>query len=371
MRVAVVHDYFVQMGGAERVAEVMYNMLPEATLVTTVGLRSTMPETLRDLPFQASWMQRLPAVDKLYRLYFLLYPLAVASLDLEEFDLVLSSSSGYAKGVRTNRDATHVCYCHTPMRWVWNYDSYAARESFGLAQRLLLPVLVNGLRRWDMGASRQPDHFVANSRSVAERIYKAYGRHTEIIYPPIEVNRFTPAENHDDYYLILSRLIGYKRLDLAVEACTRLNRRLIVIGSGPDKRSLEAVAGPTVQFMGRLSDSEVNHYMAHCRALLFPGEEDFGMTPLEAAAAGRPTIAYGAGGALETIVNGESGVFFPEQTPDSLMDAILRLEAKHWDSKKLRAHAEKFDVKTFQRRFLGFLSHIGIPEVSAQLFANR
>jgi glycosyltransferase involved in cell wall biosynthesis len=349
----------------------MYKMVPEATLVTTVGLRKTMPETLRDLPFHASWMQQLPAVDKLYRLYFLLYPLAVASLDLEEFDLVLSSSSGYAKGVMTGRDAIHVCYCHTPMRWVWNYESYASRESFGLAQRVLLPLLLDGLKRWDMGASRQPDHFVANSRSVAERIYKAYGRHTEIIYPPIEVDRFAPAESHDDYYLVLSRLIGYKRLDLAVEACTRLKRRLIVIGGGPDKRSLEAKAGPTVEFLGRLSDSEVNHYMSHCRALLFPGEEDFGMTPLEAAAAGRPTIAYGAGGALETIVEGESGIFFREQTTESLVDAILRFEARHWDSKKLRIHAEKFDVPTFQRRFLSFLNHIGITELSRTALANR
>ncbi len=371
MRVAVVHDYFVQMGGAERVAEVMYNMVPSATLVTTVGLRKSMPASLRDLPFQASWMQQLPAIDKLYRLYFLLYPVAVASLDLQEFDLVLSSSSGYAKGVRTNRDAIHVCYCHTPMRWVWNYNSYAARESFGLAQRTVLPLLVNGLKRWDMGASRQPDHFIANSKSVAERIYKAYGRHTEIIYPPIEVDRFTPATSHDDYYLVLSRLIGYKRLDLAVEACTRLNRRLIVIGGGPDRKSLEAAAGPSVQFMGRLSDSEVNHYMANCRALLFPGEEDFGMTPLEAAAAGRPTIGYGAGGALETIIDGESGVFFPEQTVESVMDAIRRFEAQEWDSKRLRAHAEKFDVQTFERRFLGFLNHIGIPELSGQALASR
>ena len=371
MRVAVVHDYFVQMGGAERVAEVMYNMVPGATLVTTVGLRKSMPVSLRKVPFQASWMQQLPAIDKLYRLYFLLYPLAVASLELDDFDVVLSSSSGYAKGVRTSRDAVHVCYCHTPMRWVWNYDSYAARESFGVAQRVLLPLLVNGLKRWDMGASRQPDHFIANSRSVAERIHKAYGRHCEIIYPPIEVDRFTPVDNPDDYYLILSRLISYKRLDLAVAACTRLNRRLIVIGSGPDKRSLEAVAGPTVEFMGRLSDSEVNHYMAHCRALLFPGEEDFGMTPLEAASAGRPTIAFGAGGALETIVEGKSGVFFPEQTVESVMDAILRFEAQSWDSKKLRAHAEEFDVQTFQRRFLRFLDHIGVATTSGQMLANR
>ena len=371
MRVAVVHDYFVQMGGAERVAEVMYNMVPSATLVTTVGVQKSMPASLRDLHFQASWMQRLPAIDKLYRLYFLLYPLAVASLQLEDFDLVLSSSSGYAKGVRTSRDAIHVCYCHTPMRWVWNYSTYASRESFGLAQRTVLPLLVNGLRRWDMGASRQPDHFIANSKSVAERIFKAYGRHTEIIYPPIEVDRFTPAANHDDYYLILSRLIGYKRLDLAVEACTRLNRRLIVIGSGPDRKSLEAVAGPSVQFMGRLSDAEVNHYMANCRALLFPGEEDFGMTPLEAAAAGRPTIAYGAGGALETIIEGESGVFFGDQTVQSVTDAILRFEAQDWDSKKLRLHAEKFDVQTFENKFLGFLSHIGIPELSSRMVASR
>jgi Glycosyltransferase Family 4 len=189
MRIAVVHDYFTQLGGAEKVAEELMRMLPQATLHATVALPDRMPPGLAGLPVVTSWMQQLPLMRRYYRLFFLLYPLAVGSLDLSSYDLVISSSSGYAKGVQASRDALHVCYCHTPMRWVWNFDTYSAREQMGLAKRLVLPSLVKGLRHWDTGASRQPDHFIANSRAVAARILHAYGRHAEIIHPPISCLR--------------------------------------------------------------------------------------------------------------------------------------------------------------------------------------
>jgi glycosyltransferase involved in cell wall biosynthesis len=361
MRIAVVHDYFTQMGGAEKVAEELMRMLPQATLHSTVALANCMPSGLAGVPVVTSWMQKLPWMRQCYRLFFLLYPFAVHSLDLSPYDLVISSSSGYVKGVRASRDAMHICYCHTPMRWVWSFDSYSARESMGLVKRLLLPALIRGLRRWDEGASRQPDHFIANSRTVADRIFKAYGRHAEVIHPPIDLHRFRVSDGQEDYYLVLARLVSYKHIDLAVQACNSLGRRLLVIGEGPDRDRLEAGAGPTISFLGRLSDSEVEHYAGRCRALLFPGEEDFGMAPLELAAAGRPTIAYRAGGAIETIVDGVTGVFFDRQEPESLADAIQRFERMEWSPAILRRHAENFSVEVFQSRMHNFLAHIGAP----------
>src|SRR5580658_3884049 len=327
MQIAVVHDYFTQMGGAERVAEELARMLPKASLHTTVALPDLMPPGLVGRQVETSWMQNLPRMKQYYRLYFILYPLAVRSLDLSHYDLVISSSSGYAKGVRTNREAIHVCYCHTPMRWAWNFESYSAREEMGTAKRMLLSHATRGLRWWDVGASRQPDHFIANSQTVAARIHRAYGRIAEVIHPPIDLDRFHLSLEQDDYYVVLARLVSYKRIDLAVQACTLLGRRLVVIGDGPDRERLMANAGPTVSFLGRLSDAEVEHYAARCRALIFPGEEDFGMAPLEIAAAGRPTIAYRAGGAVETIIDGVTGIFFDRQEPEDLVGAIVRFES--------------------------------------------
>ena len=361
MRIAVVHDYFTQLGGAEKVAEELMRMLPQATLHSTVALADCMPPGLAGLPVVTSWMQQLPFMRQCYRLFFLLYPMAVRSLDLSAYDLVISSSSGYVKGVRTSRDAMHVCYCHTPMRWVWSFDSYSARESMGLAKRMLLPVLIRGLRRWDEGASRQPDHFIANSRSVASRILRAYGRHAEVIHPPIDLNRFRVSAEQEDYYLVLARLVSYKHIDLAIQACNLLGRRLLVIGDGPDRARLMGGAGPTINFLGRLSDAEVEHYASRCRALLFPGEEDFGMAPLELAAAGRPTIAYRGGGAIETIVDGETGLFFDRQEPEDLAAAIRRFERMDWSPAVLRQHVAGFSVEVFQGRMHAFLAHIGAP----------
>jgi glycosyltransferase involved in cell wall biosynthesis len=361
MQIAVVHDYFTQMGGAERVAEELVRMLPGALLHTTVALPELMPPGLAGRQVETSWMQHLPSMKQYYRLYFLLYPLAVRSLDLSRYDLVISSSSGYAKGVRTRRDAIHVCYCHTPMRWAWSFASYSAQESVGAAKRLLLPPMMRALRRWDHDASRYPDHFVANSKTVAARIQRAYGRTAEVIHPPINVNRFRPCSEQEDYYMVLARLISYKRIDLAIDACTSLGRRLLVIGDGPDRARLMAKAGPTVEFLDRLSDAEVEHYAARCRALLFPGEEDFGMAPLELAAAGRPTIAYRAGGAVETIVDGITGIFFDRQEPSDLVRAIERFERQEWSTNLLRSHAESFGLDVFQSRFRQFLAQVGAP----------
>jgi glycosyltransferase involved in cell wall biosynthesis len=361
MKIAMVHDYFTQLGGAEKVAEELYNMLPNADLFATVALKNKMPSTLRNVPVRTSWMQKLPKMNEYYRLYFPLYPVAVRSLDLSGYDLVISSSSGYVKGVRASSDAIHVCYCHTPMRWVWSFDSYSARESFGAGVRAVLPTLIRGLRSWDEGAARQPDHFVANSKTVAARIQRAYGRSAEVIVPPIDIHRFRPSKERGDYYVVLSRLVSYKRIDLAVNACTKLGRKLVVIGSGTALESLKTQAGPTIQFLGRASDDEVEFYVARCRALIFPGEEDFGMAPVEVAAAGRPTIAFRGGGAMETVVEDVTGIFFDVQTTEALVDAIERFEKREWSSSVIRRHAEGFSAEVFRERFTKFLRRIGAP----------
>ncbi len=371
MKIAVVHDYFSQQGGAEKLAEVIYNTMPAADLFATVALPDMMPPTLRNVPVRTSWMQKLPKLSTLYRFYFPLYPFAVSSMDLSEYDLVVSSSSGYAKGVRVHVDAIHVCYCHTPMRWVWNFDGYSARESFGGPLRTVLRAMIRGLRAWDEGASRQPDHFIANSHIVAARIKKAYGRFAEVIYPPIDVDRFTVSYEAGKHFLVLARLVSYKRIDLAVDAMTRLGRDLIVVGDGPAFEQLKAKAGPTIRFVGRASDEDVEAYVRSCKALLFPGEEDFGMAPLEVAAAGRPTIAYRKGGAMETVVEDETGIFFDSQSVEDVVAAVKRFETMQWSPDRIRLHAEKFAVSVFEDRLKAFLRRVGAPVEANAAYRER
>ena len=370
-KVALVHDYFIQMGGAERVAEEMHKLFPTAPMFTTIDKRSELPAALRRASVHTSWMQNLPGAEKNFRHYFALYPLAVESFDLKEYDLILSSSSGYAKGVRKRRGAIHICYCHTPMRWAWRYADYASREEFGIVKRAVLPPLLAGLRRWDLRAAQQPDFYIVNSHNVARRVKEIYGRDSIVIPPPIDVNRFMPDEPDEDFYLILSRLVGYKQLDLAIEACRRMNRRLIVIGDGPDRKRLEKLAGKRTEFLGRQPDEIVTRYASRCRALLFPGEEDFGMVPLEINSAGRPVICYGAGGATETVVEGETGIFFNEQSTESLVEAIERFESIAWNRQKIRRHAEKFDTNVITKRIHEFMYQVAPHSCSSKIFESK
>ena len=369
-RIALVHDYFVQMGGAERVAEAMHDSFPSAPMYTTVALPASLPQRLRTADIRTSPLQHLPSLDRRFRHYFMLYPFAVENFDLKQYDLIFSSSSGYAKGVRRRRNAIHVCYCHTPMRWVWRYEDYVAREGFGKVARLALPFLLWGLRKWDLRASRQPNYYIANSRLVAQRIKKIYGREAFVIPPPIDVNRFHMSDEIDDYYLVLSRLMPYKRIDLAIEACKRMNRRLIVIGDGPDRARLESLGDDRIEFLGRQPDAIVNYYAARCRALMFPGEEDFGMAPLEANAAGRPVIAYRGGGAVETVDEGVTGVFFDQPNSQSLAGAIEKFEGLRWDQYTLRSHAEKFDRTVFAFRVLQFLGSVAPASCADELLTG-
>jgi glycosyltransferase involved in cell wall biosynthesis len=315
-------------------------------------------------------MQWLPGIEHRFREYFMFYPLAIENFDLSDYDLIFSSSSGYAKGVRRRPNAIHVCYCHTPMRWVWRYEDYVARERFGGLKRSTLPFFMWGLKKWDLRAAQQPNYYIANSQLVAQRIKKIYGREAVVIPPPIDVDRFQPSEEIDDYYLVLSRLVPYKRIDLAIEACNRLGRRLVIIGDGPDRERLQKLAGPKTEFLGRQPDSLINHYASRCRALLFPGEEDFGMVPLEVNAAGRPVIAFRGGGAIETVVDGVTGVFFDTPESTAVVEAIEDFESRSWQPLELRKHAEKFDQRVFAFRVLQFLGSVAPASCASELIAG-
>src|SRR5438552_13880118 len=261
-RIALVHDYFVQMGGAERVAEALHDSFPTSPMYTTVALRHRLPQGLRAADVRTSVLQHLPAMERRFRHYFMFYPWAVESLDLSKYDLIVSSSSGYAKGVHRRRNAIHICYCHTPMRWIWRYDDYVAREGFGKMARATLPLFLWGLRKCDLRAAQQPNYYIANSRLGARLISAIYGREAFVIPPPIDVNRFHMSNETDDYYLVLSRLMPYKRIDLAIEACKRMNRRLIIVGDGPDPARLEKLADDRIEFLGRQPDAIVNYFAA-------------------------------------------------------------------------------------------------------------
>jgi glycosyltransferase involved in cell wall biosynthesis len=357
-KIALFQDYLAQHGGAERVTEAIHQALPGADLCTTLVVPEKMSPYLGQLDAKTTWMQKLPAKGKLYRHYFLFYPMAVESARLENYDLVISSCCGYAKGVKRGPDAVHVCYCHNPMRWVWRFPEYMAREKFSAPTKLALRLMVEGLKQWELRAAMRPDYYIANSHIVADRLRTAFGIEATVIEPPIETSRFSISRKTDNYYLILSRLVPYKRIDLAVEACTKTGRRLVVVGDGSDRKRLMDLAGPTVSFLGRQPDSEVSRLASQCQALIFPGEEDFGMAPLEINAAGRPVVAYGAGGATETVIEGMNGILFPEQKVDSLIQALDECESQEWDPIAIRRHALKYDINVFQDRFLNFIGRV-------------
>ena len=357
-KIALFQDYLAQNGGAERVTEAIHQALPEAELHTTMMVPDRLSPYLKELEIKTSWMQSLPAKATLYRHYFFLYPFAVESARLEKYDLVISSCSGYAKGVRRGENGIHVCYCHNPMRWVWRFPEYMQRETFSRPLKTALQWMTQGLKHWELRAATRPDYYIANSNIVAERLKAAFGVDAAIIEPPIVTSRFWISKEIDDYYLILSRLNPYKRIDLAVEACTRTCRHLLVIGDGPDRARLEALAGPTITFLGRQSDADVSRYASRCRALIFPGEEDFGIAPLEINAAGRPVVAYGAGGATETVIEGLNGVLFNEQTVESLVGGLEQLEEQTWDPTVIRRNAQRYDIGVFQQRLLDYLYQV-------------
>ena len=357
MKVALVHDYLNQMGGAERVVLAFHELFPNAPLYTSIYDPRRVDPAFQKIDIRTSFMQKMPLVKKHHQPFLPFYPFAMERLDLRGFDLVLSSSSAFGKGVITKPETMHICYCHTPMRWCWNYDEYVEREQLGKVSRSILPFLITGMRVWDQASAMRVDHFIANSPVVAQRIAKYYRRDAVVIPPPVEASRFIfdPTIQPEDYFLVVSRLMPYKRIDLAIQACNRLQLPLVIIGSGRDQQRLQQLAGPTIRFLGRLSDAEVLHYYAHCRAFILPGEEDFGITPLEAQASGRPVVAYSAGGALASVIDGVTGTFFQEQTVESLAATLAAFDETRYDPQIIREHALEFDKPRFHRRILQFI----------------
>ena len=355
MKTAIVCSWLNQYGGAERVLEVVHRMYPEAPVYTSVFHPGALPSTYQSWDIRPSFLNRLPGSRTHHRWFLPLYPFAFEQLDLSEYDLVLSVTSAFAHGVLTSPDTLHICYCLTPARFLWDYAHYAAREELG-PLRVFMPLLLYNLRLWDRMAADRVDEFVAISAVVRQRIRKHYRRNAEIIFPPVDVNRIPLSSEKGDYFLIISRLVPYKRIDLAVRAFTALGLRLWIIGEGRDRHALEAMAGPSVHFLGPLSDEETSRHLAGCRAFVLPGEEDFAMAPVEAQAAGRPVIAYAAGGALETVIDGTTGVFFDQPTPESLAEAVGRLDHLDFDPDTIRQNALRFDRESFEERFARLVS---------------
>lgn len=349
MRVAIIHDYLNQYGGAERVLEALHDLYPEAPVYTSIYDADTMPARYRTWDVRTSWMQELPGWKRLFRHYMPLYPSAFESFDLSGYDLILSSSSAFAKGIIPGPHARHICYCHTPMRFAWRTGAYVEREQISAPQRGILSILLTYMRLWDVLSAKRVDTFVANSNEVAARIQRYYGRDSVVVPPPVELRAYQPRPP-EDFYLAGGRLVPYKRLDLAVSAFTALKLPLAIFGEGRDRAHLEAIAGPNVRFLGHVSEDERRDLFARCQAFIFPGEEDFGITPLEAMAAGRPVIAYAAGGALDTVVEGLTGQFFHAANAAALAVAVNSSRHALYDPLRIRRHAEAFGVDVFQRR---------------------
>jgi len=357
MKVAIVHDWLNQYGGAEIVLEVLKEMFPEAPVYTSIYWPQVMPEKYRNWDIRTSFMNRLPLVKSHHQLFLPLYPLAFEGFDFSEFDLVISNKSGFCHGITTLPETIHICYCLTPTRFIWDYHGYIKREGLARLMRWLLPPFLNYLRLWDKAAADRADFIVAISQEVKKRISKYYRRESVVIYPPVFTSRFKPSPEQDDYFLVASRLVPYKRIDIAVEAFNRLKLPLLIVGEGRDRKSLEAMAGPNVRFLGKVSQEELARLYARCRALIFPGQEDFGIAAVEVQAAGRPVIAYAAGGALDTVIECETGLFFYEQTPEALAETVREF-IKHADFKPetIRANALRFDVDRFKERFRGLIT---------------
>lgn len=364
VRVALVHDWLNQMGGAENVLEEFVDLFPGAPVYTSMYGPDKMPDSYRNWTIHTSFMQRLPLVTDHHQVYLPLYPAAFQTTDLSPFDLILSNKSGFCHGIRSrngHRKALHVCYCLTPTRFLWLYDQYRQREHIGRMLDLGLRPLLALLRRWDYAAAQKVDFFIAISSAVQERIRTIYDRESVIVHPPVDTKRFSPdpAVPVGDFYLIVSRLIPYKRVDLAVRAFRELpQERLIVVGSGRARTALEAMAGPNVSFLGWQPGHRILELMRGCKAFLFPGLEDFGITPVEAMSTGRPVIAFRGGGALDTVIPGKTGEFFDLQTPESLRHAIENLEIHAYDPAECRSQAQRFSRESFRRRMLDCLGDL-------------
>lgn len=361
MRIAFVHEYLNQFGGAERMLQVLCALYPEAPIYTLMYDRNATGGVFDGKVIHTSFLQKMPLAKKHHRAFPLLMPLAMEQFDFSGYDTVISVSASFAKGILTKPATRHVCYCLTPPRFLWD-DSQKFVEEFGYSRMVkrFLPPFITYLRMWDQEASKRVDDFWAISNFIKERISKYYRRPSTVIYPPVNVSKFhvsdPPAGGRGDYFFMAGRLVSYKRFDLAVRVFNRLGLPLKIVGIGPEFKKLKKMAENNIEFLGLVSDEELADLYAGSKALIFPQEEDFGIIPLESMASGKPVIAFAAGGALETVEEGKTGLFFREMTEDSLVEAIQKFETRRFDPWECRCQAEKFDIAVFKENILAELN---------------
>jgi len=360
MKIALVHDFLTQYGGAEAVLEVFHEIWPQAPIFTLFHNPKTMYGKFSDCDIRVSPIQNLPFGAKKYRWYLPLMPSAIERFNFENYDLVISDCSAYTKGLITQPSTKHFCYIHTPTRYLWS-DSHDYLDSLKggekLAAKFIVPLLTK-LRVWDYLAAQRPDYLMANSKFIADRIKHYYHRESKVIYPPVEIDKFETSDEIGDYFLIVSRLKPYKKVDLAIKAFNHLKMPLKIIGTGDD-RFFQKIAGPNIKFLGFVSEKEKKEYLSHCRAFIHPQEEDFGISAVEAMASGRPVIAFKKGGALETVIEGKTGRFFSEQNWESLAQVVAKFKIEDFNSELIRKEAMKFSRERFKKEIKDFVeSHV-------------
>jgi glycosyltransferase involved in cell wall biosynthesis len=357
MRIALVHEYLNQFGGAERVLQVLCTMFPDAPIYTLFYDSKATGGVFKGREIRTSTLQRIPFIKKYHRLFPIFMPMAVEQFDFSEFDVVLSVSASFAKGIITKPETKHICYCLTPPRFLWD-DSQKFVEGFGypgFIKSSVMP-LITYLRLWDREASFRVDKFITISNFIKERVAKYYLRNSEIIYPPVNIKRFYITNFSGDYFFMAGRMVSYKRFDLAIKAFNQLGWPLKIAGTGPELKRLKKIAGKNIEFLGLVSDEKLAELYSQAKAFIFPQEEDFGITVLESMASGRPVIAYRSGGATETIIEGRTGVFFEEQNESSLVETLKKFDHSKFNPHNCRQQAERFDIPVFKEKIANYLT---------------
>lgn len=368
-RIALVHDWLTGMRGGEKVLEVLCELFPRADVYTLVHIPGKVSPAIERHPIFTSFLQKIPGVQRIYRYLLPLMPKAIEAFDLSAYDLIISTSHCVAKGAIPGPKSKHWSYCHTPMRYIWDqFEEYFGKNRSSVIARIAMHIARRPLQRWDLRSTDRVYEFIANSQNVHERIKRIYHRESRVIYPPVDYDFFSlPLSNKEKempppFYLIVSALVPYKRIDLAIQAFNRLKKQLLIIGDGPDYQRLRDMAGPNIHFSGWADNELLRWHYAHCQALLFPGEEDFGIVPLEVMSAGRPVIAYRKGGALETVLEGKTGLFFDTQNADALLKALEKFETLRFSPQEIQQHAQQFSrphcLEAFRRLFVEYASEM-------------
>jgi glycosyltransferase involved in cell wall biosynthesis len=358
-KIALVHHWLVGMRGGEKIVDCLCDMFPDLDIYTLIYDKSKINDNINSKKIFTSFIQKMPFARKKHQMYLPLMPIAIEQFDLSGYDIVISIESGIAKGIVTKPETCHLCYCNTPMRYLWNmYFEYLSNEKPGFFKRIFIKSFFNYLRVWDLATAARVDYFMSNSDNVRKRVLKYYKRGSKVVYPPVAINDFLFSRDKEDFYLVVSQLVSYKRIDLVVDAFNRTGKNLVIIGDGPERKGLEKRAGKNIKFLGWQSNDILKDYYSKAKAFIFPGEEDFGITPVEAQASGTPVIGYGKGGLLETVIDGRTGILFYKQDAGSLIEAVNRFEekCKEFDADEIRENSRKFDVAVFRMEIENFIT---------------